>query len=309
MSKTIRQEFADTMLEVGQKDDNLVVLIADISYFILQPFAKAYPERFYNVGICEPTVINMAAGLAKLGFFPVVHTFTPFLIERSFEQIKLNFGYQKLGVNLISIGSVFDYSTHGCTHHCYDDFALLKNVQGMQIMYPASCKEFNLLFKQTYNNGLPNYIRIAKHQHDIMFDDAEIQFGKGIRIKEGSDLTIIAVGSQLKTAINAVELLKQNGISVEIIYIHTIKPFDEGIVKESLSKTKHCLTIEEHSMYGGVFEEVLRCTRNLGGVKYESINTGDKFIHEYGTYEQHCKRLGFSEEVILEKSRQLLEKT
>lgn len=308
MTKLIRQEFADTMLEVGQKDPNLVVLIGDISHFILQPFAKACPSRFYNVGICENTIVNMAAGLAKLGFYPVVHTIAPFIVERSFEQIKLDFGYQKLGVNLICVGSAFDYSDLGCTHHCYDDFALLKNVGGMQLIYPASNIEFNVLFKSIYNNGLPTYFRIPKFQHGYKFEAKGIVFGKGIKVREGSDVSVVAIGPQLKTALDSIEPLKEKGISAEVIYLHTLKPFDKGIVNKSLEKTKRCIVIEEHSMYGGVYDDVLRFSKDSDGIKYESINIGDKFIHEYGTYEQHCKRLGFSVEGILAKAVSLCSK-
>lgn len=305
--KKMRQEFADTMVEVGQKDPNLVVLIGDISHFILQPFAKAYPERFYNIGICEQTIVNMAAGLSKVGFYPVVHTISPFVVERAFEQIKLDFGYQKLGVNLITVGSAFDYCALGCTHHCYDDLSLLKNVDNMQIIYPASCKEFNLLFKQTYNNGFPTYFRIPESQHEVEFKENEIIFGKGILVKEGKDVTIIAIGPQLKSAVDSVELLKKEGINPEIIYLHTIKPFDKEIVNKSLSNTKKCLVIEEHSEYGGVFDDVLRCSKDLD-VKYSSINLGSKFIHSYGTYEQHCKRLGLSADGVFSNVKKLLQK-
>ena len=153
----MRQQFADTMLEVGQADPKLSVLIGDISHFILQPFAKACPGRFYNVGICEPTIISMAAGLSKTGLHPVVHTIAPFIIERSFEQIKLDFCYQGLSGNIVTVGSAFDYANLGCTHHCYDDFALIKSLPRTQIIYPASCAEFDLLFRQTYRNDHLTY--------------------------------------------------------------------------------------------------------------------------------------------------------
>lgn len=305
VKKKIRQEFADTMLEVGQKDPNLIVLIGDISHFILQPFAKSCPGRFYNIGICEPTIVNMAAGLSKVGFFPVVHTIAPFMVERSFEQIKLDFGYQKLGVSIICVGSAFDYGALGTTHHCYDDFALLKNVEGMQIIYPGTCKEFNLLFKQTYNNNLPTYFRLAEGQHGVEFKDEQIIFGRGILAKEGKDITIITTGPHLKTALEAVEKLNQKGVDPEIIYLHTLKPIDKELINKSLEKTKKCLVIEEHSMYGGVFDDILRVSKDLDGVKYEAINIGDRFIHEYGKYVDHCKRLGFSVEGILSKVERL----
>ena len=303
--KKMRQEFADTMLEVGQRDQNLVVLIGDISHFILQPFAKACPGRFYNIGICEPTIMNMAAGLSKVGFFPVVHTITPFLVERSFEQIKLDFGYQRLGINIITVGSAFDYGALGCTHHCYGDFALLKTVENMEIMYPASCTELNALFKQTYNDGHPSYFRIPEEQHNVLFSPEQITFGKGIKVKEGKDLTIVVVGPQLKNVMDAVALLEDQGISGEVIYLHTIKPFDQDLVNESLRKTKRCLVVEEHGMYGGVYDDVLRFSVHLPEIQYNSINIGDKFIHEYGTYEQHCKRLGLSVEGIMKKTEEM----
>lgn len=299
--KKMRQEFADTMLEVGQKDKNLIVLIGDISHFILQPFARKCPGRFYNVGICEPTIVNMAAGLAKTGFYPVVHTIAPFIIERAFEQIKLDFGYQRLGVNLISVGSAFDYAALGCTHHCYGDFALLKTVEGMQIVYPATPQEFNLLFKQTYNNGYPTYFRIPEVQHNIVIDMKKIIFGKGVLVKTGKDITIIALGPQLQTVMDAVGNIKKAGLDPEIIYLPTIKPLDEKIIIKSLSKTKKCLVIEEHSMYGGVFDDVLRATRNIGNISYAGINIGDKFIHEYGKYTDYCQVLGFTVEGITNK--------
>jgi transketolase len=305
VKKKMRQEFADTMLEVGQKDPRLAVLIGDISHFILQPFAKACPGRFYNIGICEQAIVNMAAGLSKTGFFPVVHTISPFIIERAFEQIKLDFGYQKLGVNLITVGSAFDYCALGCTHHCYDDFALLKNVDRMEIIHPASCKEFNLLFKQTYNNGHPTYFRIPENQHNVEFKDEEIIFGKGILVREGKDVTIIALGPQLRSALDSVEPLKRLGIDPEIIYIHTIKPLDEEMINKSLAKTKKCLVVEEHSKYGGVFDDVLRCSKDLD-VKYSAINIGSGFIHSYGSYEQHCKRIGLSPEGIFLETLKLV---
>lgn len=301
MDKKIRQEFADTMLEVGKEDPNLVVLVGDISHYILQPFAKACPGRFYNIGICEQSMVNLSAGLAKVGFIPVLHSITPFIIERSFEQLKLDFGYQGIGGNIICIGAAFDNGFLGCTHHCYDDFALLKNVENSQIVYPASCKEFNLLFKQTYNNNSLTYFRIPENKHNLEFKDDEIVIGKGIVIREGHDITIIALGPQLKTALDSVEKLIERGISPEIIYLHTIKPLDEELIKKSISKTKKCLVIEEHSQYGGVFEDILRVTKNLGEIRYSSINIGDKFLRRYCTYDQHCIENNFSIDGILNK--------
>ena len=304
--KKIRQEFADTMLEVGLADPNLVVLVGDISHFALVPFAQACPHRFYNVGICEPTIVNMAAGLAKTGFYPVVHTITPFIVERSFEQIKLDFGYQKLGVNIISVGGAFDYVGLGCSHHCYDDFALLKQIEGTQILYPASCLEFNSLFKQTYNNGVITYIRIPEHQHGIDFDEKQIVFGKGILIKPGKNLTIVATGPHLGTVLKTLVEIEKIGLNPEIIYLHTLKPLDLDMISTSVQKTRRCLVIEEHSMYGGLFDDILRGLKDLESIKYAGINIGERFIHEYGTYQEICDMLGFSSFGIIKKIKKEL---
>ena len=136
------------MLEVGKKDKNLVVMVGDISHGILKPFAKACKNRYYNIGICEPATVNMAAGLSKVGLNPVVHTIAPFLIERCYEQIKLDFAYQKLSVNLVSVGGSYDYSKLGCSHHCYADVSLLYHFKKSLIVIPASNQEFNILFKK-----------------------------------------------------------------------------------------------------------------------------------------------------------------
>ena len=303
--KSLRETFAEAITEIGLEDKSLIVLVSDISHFRFEPFFDKRPTQYYNIGICENTVLSMASGFAALGFHPVVHTFSSFLLERSFEQIKLGFGYQKLGCNIIAIGSGVDYPCHGATHHCYGDFALMKTIDGSEVVFPVTQIEFRELFKQTYNNGRLTVFRIPQYSHGIVFNSDDIKFGKGILFKEGKDVTIVVIGQPLKTVINSIEEFEKMGISPEIIYIHTIKPFDCEIVNTSLKKTKKCLVIEEHGMYGSMFDDVLRFSKDLHGIKYSSINFGDKFIHEYGTYEQHQKRLGFSVEGIVKKVREL----
>lgn len=297
----MRQEFADTLLEVGKIDKDLVVMVGDISHFKLLDFAKACPGRYYNIGICEPTIVNMAAGLSMLGFYPVVHTIAPFIVERAYEQIKLDFCYQKLGVNIITVGSAFDYSTLGCTHHCYVDFALLKPLPDTQIFFPASPIELNTLFKQTYNNNKVSYFRVPKLSHDFVFSQEQIIAGKGIKINKGKDLTIIVTGPQLKTALAALKLLEKSGFDAEIIYIHTIKPFDRELVLESVRSTKKVIVIEEHSMYGGMGDEVLRTTKDLNDIRYSFIAIPDIFVRDYGSYANLCDFLGFTADNIMKK--------
>ena len=305
MSQAMKDAFADTMLEVGRHDERLVVLVGDISHFALQPFAKACPGRYYNAGILEPTIVSMAAGLANVGLLPVAHTITPFLIERSYEQIKLDFCYQGLGGTLISVGSAFDYSTLGCTHHSYADMALIGALPGTEIIYPESPQELNLLFKQTYSNGRLTYIRMARHSHSVALDVGQVRFGKGILVKEGGDLTIVATGPQLETAVRSLPLLRDAGIDAEIVYITTVKPLDEEMLRVSAGKTKRVLVIEEHARNGGLSDAVLRVVCQVSTVKFDSIHIPDVFLRNYGTYEQHCETLGFTPAGVAERARQL----
>ncbi len=298
--KKIREEFADTMLEVGLKDPKLVVMVGDISHGILQKFNQNCPGRYYNIGICEPSMVSMAAGIYKSGLIPVVHTIAPFIIERAYEQIKLDFGYQQYGVNLVAVGNAFDYSQLGCSHHCYADISLMKHFKRSNIFFPASPKEFNVLFKKSYNNGQINYFRIPEHSHGIAFDEDQLRIGKGIRVKEGKDFTILAIGYHLKTALQAREILLSKNISAEILYYPCIKPFDKKLVIESVLKTKNILVIEEVSSSDGVFNYVLDATKHISKINYSHIAIDD-FIHDYGSYEELCKKLGFTAEALINK--------
>ena len=301
----MRNTFTDTMLEVGKIDSKLVVLVGDISHFALQPFAKACPGRFYNIGICEPTIISMAAGLSHAGMYPVAHTIAPFIVERGFEQIKMDFCYQSLGGTLITVGSAFDYSGLGCSHFCYDDIALIKALPETQVIYPAMPKEFNLLFKDTYANGKLTYFRLPAHKHHIDISEDQIYLGKGVLIQSGRDITIIAAGSQLKTVIDSLPVLDQLGIKPEVIYLHTIKPFDYDLVRISVAKTNKYLVLEEHTQFGGVADEVMRAVKGLDNIKSEIINIPDCFIHGYGSYYDHCNAIGLTSENVINKVKKL----
>lgn len=298
--KHLRSVFAESMLETGLYNPRLVVMVGDISHGILQPFAKACPGRFYNIGICEPTIVNMAAGIAKSGLIPVVHTIAPFIIERAYEQIKLDFGYQNLSGNFISVGSAFDYAQLGCSHHCYADIPLMLQFARSQIFFPSSPIEFSVLFKKAYQAPFVNYFRLPDKSHSVVFDESDIEIGQAIRVTEGSDLTIVVIGPQLANALSTQKILKDQGIDCEILYFPTIWPFDSQAVFSSVQKTKKVLVIEEVFQRGGVYSLVLDAVKSIPHVDYSSIAVKD-FIHSYGTYEELCEEQGFSVKGILKK--------
>lgn len=299
LAANTRLQFAQTMLEVGVQDERLVVMVGDISHGILRPFAAACPKRYFNIGILEPTMMSMGAGLARTGLIPVLHTIAPFLIERSFEQLKLDFCYHKLHGNVITVGGTFDYSNLGISHHCYGDVALLKTLPNVQITVPSMPLELDRLFRQTYDNHAVTYFRVTGNEHEVSFAPEDVVFGKGIRISEGQDLTLVAAGPQLRTALGAQKLLEGRGVSVELIYIHTIRPLDEAMLLASAQKTRRVLVVEEHMRMGGLGDDVLRLLRNTGDIRVATAAVPDQFITGYGTYQEHLETCGLTPEGLL----------
>ena len=302
---SLRKTFANTMLKIAEIDDSLVVIVGDISHGIFKPFRDKFPNRYYNIGISEPRMVNVAAGLSAKGLSPVVHTIAPFLIERSYEQIKLDFAYQELGVNLVSVGGAFDYSKLGCSHHCYTDYSLMAQFKNANIFFPGSNSEFELLFKSTYNNKQINYFRLTEFPHGIDFKPSDISVGKGIKVKEGSDLTIVTTGSALKRATEAEKILSALGHSIEIIYCHSLKPFDTKLIQGSIEKTQKVITFEEISSQDGLFNLVNASIsgRLTYSIKQLAIN---EFVRQYGTFNELCEASGLSTENLVNSSLELL---
>jgi transketolase len=304
--KNLRQTFADLVLEIGKNDESLVVIVGDISHGILQPFAKEFPDRYFNIGICEPATVNIAAGVSKVGLKPVIHTIAPFLTERAFEQIKLDFGYQDLPVNIISVGGSFDYAKLGCSHHCYTDVSLFAHLAKSQIFLPGSSEEFSDIFKATYADNAINYYRLTENPHNHLFPHP-IAPGKGIKVIDGDDLTIVALGSKLNEAKQASQILKEkHSVSCEVIYYNTFKPFDSALVQESVAKTKRFITIEELSSHGGLFGQCLTSLTEIHFSKCKQMAVND-FIKGYGTHEELTKRAKLDVHSLVENSQQLLE--
>ncbi|MBR9791081.1 MAG: hypothetical protein GYB58_04935 [Gammaproteobacteria bacterium] len=303
--KGLRKQFADTMLHIGQQDESLVVMVGDISHGILQPFAKACPGRFFNIGILEPSMVSMAAGFAKQGLVPVTHTIAPFLIERSFEQLKLDFGYQALAGNFISVGGAFDYAQLGCSHHCYTDVSLLAHLPGSQVFCPGSAVELDVLFSAEYRTNAINYFRLTENPHGVEFAPESIRPGKIICAREGHDITIIALGPQLKNALSAATSLSARGIEAEVLYVHTFKPFDSGTVVDSLMKTRRIVVVEELSAQDGLYNAVLRSWDGRGRMLSRQLAINE-FIHGYGSYEDLCERSGLSAGHIAQAAAELV---
>lgn len=299
----MRGQFAKTVLRLGQLDPRLFVLVGDIGAFSMREFVQECPGRFINIGIREQAMMSAAAGIALGGMIPVVHSITPFVIERCFEQIKDDFGYQNLGGNVVSVGAGFDYSALGCTHHSYGDVAMIKTIPGSQVFYPGSPNELDALFSAAYASGKLNYFRLGGRNHSVPLRIEDIHVGKGVRVREGSDATIVTSGPLLEYAIAASDALFANsGRRCEVVYLPTIKPIDAALVTESAQKTRLVLTVEDHSVYGGLGDDVRRVLgSHAAPVPVMSIGVGERFLSDYGNFEQLAGSAGIDAGSVVSK--------
>jgi transketolase len=285
---SMRKQFVKTVELQLARDKNLVLLLGDIGVFGFQKAFKEFSDRIYNIGILEPSTVSMASGLAKSDLIPIVHTIAPFLVERSFEQLKVDFGYQQLGGNFVSVGASYDYASLGCTHHCPGDVGVLQNIPGMEILVPGTAVEFDALFQSAYANGRPTYFRLSEREnlnsHPVKFSEANI-------LKKGSQATIVAVGPTLDYIMPAVE-----DMDVGVIYYTTVAPFDYASLSENLAISGKILLVEP--FYSGTLTREVSQAVYPKPVTIDSVGVPREFLTNYGQAKEHDKALGFTSENI-----------
>jgi transketolase len=280
----MRKQFKDTIMDLSTYDDRIVVILGDVSVYLFDDFKKKYPDRFYNMGICENTLISVAAGLSSQGFFPFVHTIAPFVTERSLEQIKLDMCYNRFGGNIVSCGASFDYAWDGATHHCYTDLAILRILPDIEVTQPGSRKEVDTLLRSQYNNGKTTYFRLSDHPHDI---DVPVEFGKGVVIKDsGSKLTVMTAGPIFGNVMKACR-----DLDVNLVYFHTIKPID----KEIISRFKGSEILVIHDAFG-LYEAICE----VPNISVSCHGTPKEFMSCYGDLTDIRKKLRLDTESIRE---------
>jgi transketolase len=258
----------ESILEVNQKT---TLLLGDIGVFGFRNSFKNYSDRVYNIGILEQSTISLASGMSITGLIPIVHTIAPFLVERSFEQLKLDFGYQNLGGNFISVGASYDYAALGPTHHCPGDIQLLLTIPNMEIIVPGTSKEFHKLFMESYDNNNPTYFRLSEYENEESYD---VNFGKGILIKKGKNATIICFGNLLQSTLEATK-----DMDVTILYYTTINPFDSELVINNFNEN---IIVIEPFYEGSVNYKI---NKSIPNKKFRLNNIGipHNFLLNYGT--------------------------
>ena len=250
-----RESYGATLVELGAEHPEIVVLDADLAAATKTAmFKKAYPDRHIDCGIAEADMIGIAAGLSTTGFVPFASSFAMFAAGRAFEQVRNSVGYPHLNVKIGATHAGITVGEDGATHQCNEDIALMRTIPGMVVMNPSDDIEARACVRAAYEYEGPVYMRFGRFAVPVINDrpDYHFEIGKGNVLKEGTDLTIVATGLCVNSALEAAEMLKADGVDAEVINICTIKPLDEELIVKSAKKTGKVVTVEEHSVIGGL---------------------------------------------------------
>ncbi len=303
-----RESYGNALKELAAEGaDNLIVLDADLSAATKTGiFKKAYPERHINCGIAEANMMCTAAGFATMGLVPFASSFAMFAAGRAFEQVRNSIGYPHLNVKIGATHAGISVGEDGASHQCCEDFALMRSIPGMVVICPADDVEAKQAVKAAYKYEGPVYLRFGRLAVPVFHDDSyKFEIGKGEVIREGKDVTIIANGLMVAEAIEAGKALSQQGIDAEIINIATIKPLDTELVIASAKKTGKVITVEEHSVIGGLGEAVCACLSENCPVPVKRIGVNDEFGHS-GPAKELLKQFGLSAENIVKVTADFL---
>ena len=297
-----RESYGKTLLELGAEMPNLVVLDADLAGSTKTGvFGKAYPDRHFDCGIAEGNMMSIAAGLAAAGMVPFASSFAKFAAGRAYEQVRNSIGYPHLNVKIGATHAGITVGEDGASHQCLEDLALMREIPGMVVMCPADDTEARKAVRAAVKHDGPVYIRFGRAAVPVVFDeDYDFQIGKGSVIREGKDVSIIANGLCVASAIEAAEMLAKDGIDAEVVNICTIKPLDEDLIVKTASKTGKVVTAEEHSIIGALGSAVAECLSEKCPTKMYRIGVRDVFgesasaevlLHKYmldgeGVYKQ-----------------------
>ncbi len=298
-----RESYGNALAELGKEHEDIVVLDADLAAATKTGvFKKAFPERHIDCGIAESNMMGVAAGIAATGKVPFASTFAMFAAGRAFEQVRNSIGYPKLNVKIGATHAGISVGEDGATHQCNEDIALMRTIPGMVVINPSDDVEARAAVKAAYEHVGPVYLRFGRLAVPVINDNEDYKFelGKAITLRQGTDVTIIASGLTVSESLAAAEKLAADGISAEVINIHTIKPLDEEAIIKAAEKTGKLVTVEEHSVIGGLGSAVCDVVAEKAPAKVMKIGINDVF-GESGPAVQLIKKYGLDSESIYEK--------
>ena len=303
-----RAAYGEALVELAEQYPELVVFDADLSNATMtKGFAAKYPERFFDMGIAECNMTGVAAGMSTCGFKPFTNTFAIFASGRAWEQVRNSIGYPHLNVKIGATHAGISVGEDGATHQCNEDIALMRMIPGMVIINPADDVEARAAVKAAYEYVGPVYMRFGRLAIPVFNDESTYKFelGKGVVLREGSDVAIFATGLEVYESMQAAEMLAADGINAKVINIHTIKPLDEELVVASAKECKKVVTVEEHSIIGGLGSAV--CDTLCANYPTPVLKIGVNDVYgESGPAVQLVKKYGLDAESIYKKVKAFL---
>ena len=301
-----RESYGNALAELGTEHKDIVVLDADLAEATKTGvFKKAHPERFIDCGIAESNMMGVAAGLAAAGMVPFASSFAMFAAGRAFEQVRNSIGYPHLNVKIGATHAGISVGEDGATHQCNEDIALMRTIPGMVVINPSDDVEAKAAVKAAYEHQGPVYLRFGRLAVPVINNrpDYKFELGKGVVLREGKDLTIIATGLPVNNCLEAAEKLAADGIDAKVINIHTIKPLDEELVAAAAKETGKVVTVEEHSVIGGLGSAVCDVLAEKAPTKVMKIGINDTF-GESGPAVELLKKYGLDSESIYQKIKE-----
>lgn len=306
-----RQVICDTLMGLAKDDKNIYVLTSDSrGSASMTNFANEFPKQFVEVGIAEQNLVGIAAGLATTGKKCFAASPACFLTMRSIEQVKVDVAYSNTNVKLIGISGGVSYGALGMSHHSLQDIAVMRAIPNIDIFLPADRFETEKLVRELVKYDKPAYIRIGRNPVDDVYESTDFDFeiGKANVMREGKDITIIATGETVKPAIEASDELKELGIKCRVLNMHTIKPLDEEAIIKAAKETGHIITVEEHSIYGGLGAAVSEVVVQNAPVPMKIVGIKDEAAIT-GTSKEIFNYYGLSKENLVKLAKELIEKT
>lgn len=310
----MRTAFVNKLMELAEKDERIVLLTGDMGFPMFDKFKELYPERYYNMGIAEQNMIGVAAGLAMRGKKPYIYSIIPFLIMRSYEQVRVDVCYHNLDIKFIGSGGGIAYGPAGATHHSIEDISLMRGLPNMQIIAPGDPFEARNAVEKSYYNNSPTYIRLSKNNEPVLhknLDDKEFEIGKSICMKKGENIAIIATSNMLNQALEVSNELDNLGIKNSLYSFHTIKPIDKETLDKIFKNYKYIVTMEEHNIIGGLYGAVMEeygkgIISDYSIEKVLPIAINDKFSHHVGDQNNIRKYFGIDKDNVIDKIKEIL---
>ncbi len=305
--KDTRSGFGDGLTELGLKNENIVALCADLTGSLkMNEFKNNHPDRFFQVGIAEANMMGIAAGLTIGGKIPFTGTFANFSTGRVYDQIRQSIAYSGKNVKICASHAGITLGEDGATHQILEDIGMMKMLPGMTVINTCDYNQTKAATLAIADHVGPVYLRFGRPKVPVFTNpNQKFEIGKGIKLIEGNDVTIAATGHLVWESIEAAKILNQSGISAEVINIHTIKPLDEKIILESVSKTKCIVSAEEHNYLGGLGESISRVLSKNMPLPQEFVATKDTF-GESGTPAELMKKYGLNSDSIVEKVKMVI---